>query len=141
MKIDYKKLLIFILVPVSLGAIVGFLTVPDANNDSILPPIVFPIVWTILYTLMGISSYLIYEDTNEIPKIYIIQLIVNLLWSFIFFKFKLFTVAFIWILLLILLVIIMIRDFLSKNKLAGYLQIPYLIWLFIAAILNFTFIV
>lgn len=141
MKIDYKKLLIFILVPVSLGAIVGFLTVPDANIDSILPPIVFPIVWTILYTLMGISSYLIYEDTNEIPKIYIIQLIVNLLWSFIFFKFKLFTVAFIWILLLILLVIIMIRDFLSKNKLAGYIQIPYLIWLFIAAILNFTFIV
>ena len=141
MKIDYKKLAIFILVPVLLGALVGFLTVPDANIDSILPPIVFPIVWTILYTLMGVSSYLIYEDTNEMPRIYIIQLVVNLLWSFIFFRFKLFTVAFIWILLLILLVIIMIRDFLSKNKLAGYLQIPYLIWLFIAAILNLTFIV
>lgn len=141
MKIDYKKLAIFILVPVLLGALVGFLTVPDANIDSILPPIVFPIVWTILYTLMGVSSYLIYEDTNEIPRIYIIQLVVNLLWSFIFFRFKLFTVAFIWILLLILLVIIMIRDFLSKNKLAGYLQIPYLIWLFIATILNLTFIV
>lgn len=141
MKIDYKKLAIFILVPVLLGALVGFLTVPDANIDSILPPIVFPIVWTILYTLMGVSSYLIYEDTNEIPRIYIIQLVVNLLWSFIFFRFKLFTIAFIWILLLILLVIIMIRDFLSKNKLAGYLQIPYLIWLFIATILNLTFIV
>jgi len=141
MKIDYKKLAIFILVPVLLGAIVGFLTVPDANIDSILPPIVFPIVWTILYTLMGVSSYIIYEDTNEIPRIYIIQLVVNLLWSFIFFRFKLFTIAFIWILLLILLVIIMIKDFLSKNKLSGYLQIPYLIWLFIAAILNLTFIV
>lgn len=141
MKIDYKKLLIFTLVPVLLGALVGFLTVPDSNIDSILPPIVFPIVWTILYILMGVSSYLIYEDTNEIPRIYIIQLVVNLLWSFIFFRFKLFTVAFIWILLLILLVIIMIRDFLSKNKLAGYLQIPYLIWLFVATILNLTFIV
>lgn len=140
MKINYKKLSIFILVPVLLGALVGILTVPDANIDSILPSWVFPVVWTILYTLMGISSYIIYEETNEISKIYIIQLVVNLLWSFIFFEFKLFTLAFIWILLLILLVIIMIRDFISKNKLAGYLQIPYLIWLLIAAFLNLTFI-
>lgn len=140
MKINYKQLTIFILVPLLLGALVGVLTVPDANIDSILPPWIFPVVWTILYTLMGVSSYIIYKDTKEIPQIYIIQLIVNLLWSFIFFKFKLFTLAFIWILLLILLVIIMIRDFLSKNKTAGYLQIPYLIWLIIAAILNLTFI-
>lgn len=140
MKIDYKKLLIFILVPLSLGAIVGILTTPNSNIDSILPPWIFPVVWTILYILMGISSYLVYRDTNEIPKIYIIQLIFNLLWSFVFFKFKLLTLAFIWILFLILLVIIMIRDFLSKNKLAGYLQIPYLIWLFIAAILNLIII-
>ena len=141
MKINYKKLSIFILVPLILGAIVGLLTTRNSNIDSIIPSWIFPIVWTILYILMGISSYIIYEKTNEIPKIYIIQLIFNLLWSFVFFKFKLFTLAFIWILLLILLVIIMIKDFLSKNKLAGYLQIPYLIWLFIAAILNLTFIV
>ena len=140
MKKNYKKLIIFILVPLLLGALVGIFTVPNANIDSIIPSWIFPVVWTILYILMGVSSYLIYEDTNEIPKIYIYQLIVNLLWSFIFFKFKLFTLAFIWILLLILLVIIMIREFLSKNKIAGYLQIPYLIWLFIAAILNLTFI-
>lgn len=140
MKINYKKLSIFILIPLILGTIVGLLTTPNSNIDSILPPWIFPVVWTILYTLMGISSYLIYEKTNEISKIYISQLIVNLIWPFIFFKFKLFTLAFIWILLLILLVIIMIKEFLSKNKLAGYLQIPYLIWLFIAAILNLTFI-
>lgn len=141
MKINYKKLSIFILVPLILGTIVGLLTSRNANIDSILPPWIFPIVWTILYILMGISSYLVYEDTNKISRIYIIQLIVNLLWSFIFFKFKLFTLAFIWLLFLILLVIIMIKDFLSKNKTAGYLQIPYLIWLLIAAILNLTFIV
>ena len=141
MKIDYKKLLAFILIPLSLGSLVGLLTVPNSNIDSILPPWIFPIVWTILYILMGISSYIIYEETKEISKIYIGQLIVNLLWSFIFFKFKLFKLAFIWILLLILLVIIMIRDFISKNKTAGLLQIPYLIWLVIAAILNLTFIV
>lgn len=140
MKLNYKKLSIYILIPLILGAIVGLLTTPNSNIDSILPPWIFPVVWTILYILMGISSYLIYEETNEISKIYITQLIINLIWPFIFFKFKLFTLAFIWILLLILLVIIMIRDFLSKNKLAGYLQIPYLIWLFIAAILNLTFI-
>lgn len=140
MKINYKKLSIFILIPLILGAIIGILTTPNSNINSIIPSWIFPVVWTILYILMGISSYIIYEDTNEIPKIYIIQLVFNLLWSFIFFKFKLFTLAFIWILLLILLVIIMIKDFLSKNKIAGYLQIPYLIWLFIAAILNLTFI-
>ena len=141
MKINYKKLSIFILVPLLLGALVGILTVPNANIDSVIPSWIFPIVWTILYILMGISSYLIYEETKEIPKIYIYQLVVNLLWPLVFFKFKLFTLAFIWILLLILLVIIMIIDFLSKNKTAGYLQIPYLIWLIIAAILNLTFII
>jgi len=140
MKINYKRLIIFILVPLLLGGLVGILTSTNSNVDSIIPSWIFPIVWTILYILMGVSSYLIYEDTNEIPKIYIIQLIFNLLWSFIFFTFNLKTLAFIWILFLILLVIIMIRDFLSKNKLAGYLQIPYLIWLFIAAILNLVII-
>lgn len=141
MKINYKKLTIFILVPLILGLIVGILTIPNSNINSIIPSWIFPVVWTILYILMGISSYIIYEDTKEVPKIYLIQLVVNLLWSFIFFKFKLFTLAFIWILLLILLVIIMIKDFLSKNKLSGYLQIPYLIWLIIAIFLNLTFIV
>ena len=141
MKIDYKKLLQFTLVPVVLGAIVGIITASNSNMSSIIPSWVFPIVWTILYILMGISSYIIYEYSKTIPKIYIIQLIINLLWSFIFFKFKLFILAFIWILFLILLVIIMIKEFLSINKLAGYLQIPYLIWLFIALFLNLTYIV
>lgn len=141
MKLNIKRLLIFILVPLSLGTLVGILTTNNSNVESILPPWIFPVVWTILYILMGISSYLIYEDTKEIPKIYIIQLIFNLLWSFVFFTLNLKTLAFIWILLLILLVIIMIKDFLSKNKLAGYLQIPYLIWLLIAATLNLILIV
>ena len=140
MKINFKRLLIFILVPLFLGALVGILTTSNSTVESIIPSWIFPVVWTILYILMGISSYLIYEKTQEIPKIYIIQLVFNLLWSFIFFTFKLQTLAFFWILFLILLVIIMIRDFLSKNKLAGYLQIPYLIWLFIAAILNLIII-
>ena len=136
MKINYKRLAIFILVPVILGAIVGLLTSVNSTIDSIIPKWIFPVVWTILYVLMGISSYLIYEETDEIPRVYVNQLILNLLWSFIFFKFKWFTIAFIWIIILFILVIKMIFEFRSTNKLAGNLQIPYAIWLIIAAILN-----
>ena len=80
MKINFKRLLIFILVPLSLGALVGILTTSNSTVESIIPSWIFPLVCTILYILMGISSYLIYEKTQEIPKIYIIQLIFNLLW-------------------------------------------------------------
>lgn len=141
MKIDYKKLIIFILVPLLLGGLVGVLSVSNSNVDSILPSWIFPVVWTVLYILMGISTYIIYRKTNEIDNIYKLQLIVNLIWPFIFFKFKLYILAFIWILMLILLVIIMIREFLNRDKIAGYLQIPYLIWLVIALFLNLTFII
>lgn len=133
-----KKLLIwFILVPILLGTLVGLIAISNTDIDSILPRWIFPLVWTILYGMMGISSYMIFQVEGKIPKIYIVQLIVNYLWVFIFFKFKLFILAFIWILFLILLVIVMIKRFSYTNKLAGYLQIPYLIWLFIAAVLSF----
>ncbi len=136
MKINYKRLLTFILIPVSLGAIVGLLTSVNSDIDSILPKWIFPVVWTILYILMGISSYLVYQKEDELPRIYIIQLIFNLLWSFVFFKFKWFTFAFIWIILLFFLVIKMINEFRRIDRTAGNLQIPYAIWLIIAAILN-----
>lgn len=141
MKTNYKLLSIFILVPLLLGTIIGLLTVPGSNIESILPPWIFPVVWTILYILMGISSYIIYEKTKIIPKIYIIQLLVNLFWSFVFFVFNQKISSFILILILIIMVTIMIKDFLKESKLAGYLQVPYLIWLCIAAILNLLLIV
>lgn len=141
MRIDYKKLLLFILVPLALGAIVGLITVPNSNVENIIPPWIFPVVWTILYILMGVSSYIIYKDTGKILKIYIIQLIFNLLWSFAFFTFKLYIFSFIWIILLIVLVAIMIKEFYKINKQAGYLQIPYIIWLIIASILNLIIII
>ena len=141
MKINYKLLSIFILVPLLLGTIVGLITVPGSNIESIIPPWIFPVVWTILYILMGISSYIIYEKTKTIPKIYIIQLLVNLFWSFVFFVFKQKISAFILIIILIILVTIMIKDFLKESKLSGYLQIPYLIWLCIASILNLMMII
>ena len=136
MKINYKRLIISILIPIVLGSLIGLLTVPNSNIDSIIPSWIFPVVWSVLYILMGVSSYIIYEKINKVPDIYIIQLIFNLLWSFIFFKFKLFVLAFIWIIILFILVIKMIKDFKEISPIAGYLQIPYAIWLIIAAILN-----
>jgi len=136
MKINYKRLTIFILIPLLLGGLVGFLTVKDSDVDSIIPSWIFPVVWSILYILMGISSYIIYEKEKSIPPIYIIQLIFNLLWSFIFFKFKLFILAFIWIIILFIMVIIMIKRFKEIDTKAGNLQIPYAIWLIVALILT-----
>lgn len=141
MKRNYKLLAVFILIPIVLGGIVGFLTVKGSNIDSIIPAWIFPVVWTVLYTLMGISSYMVYMDTGYIPKIYIIQLVINYSWVFIFFTFKNFMLAFIVIILLVILVGLMIKKFLSINKITGYLQIPYFIWLIIAGYLNLMFII
>ena len=103
------------------------------------PAILFPIVWIILYTLMGVS-YGILKSNNltddKINTIYYWQLSVNLLWPIFFFVFDWKLFSFIWILLLIVLVIIMIKEFYEKNKVAGLLQIPYLLWLIFASILN-----
>ncbi len=148
MKINIRKLIISILIPVLLGGIVGLLTSPGDNYKDLIQPsfappgFIFPIVWTILYTLMGISSYIIKESDSyykdEAMVIYYVQLIVNLLWSFIFFGFGWYFISFIWILFLIFLVIIMIRKFYSISKVSGFIQIPYLLWLIFASILNLS---
>ena len=115
------------------------------NKPSFSPPgFLFPIVWTILYILMGISSYLVCvnkTDKKFVDRacvIYVLQLIVNVLWTPIFFRFKLYFVAFLWILLLIALVVFMIIKFYKIKPLAGLLQVPYLLWLIFASILNFS---
>ena len=136
-----------ILIPVIVGGIIGLIISKSIDYNNLIKPILsppsilFPIVWTILYILMGISSYIIYKETNTILKIYLIQLLFNYTWIFIFFTFKSFLFAFIWIIILIILVFLMIKKFLSINKTSAYLQIPYLIWLLIASILNLMFII
>lgn len=148
LKTDFKKLAKSILIPLLLGALVGFLTSPGKNYKSMVTPafappgILFPIVWSILYILMGISSYRISERdglfNGQALKIYNIQLAVNLLWSFLFFTFRWYFLAFLWIILLIVLVIKMIKKFSSIDRLSAYIQIPYLLWITFAAILNFA---
>lgn len=134
------KKLITIFLPLILGGIVGFLTNIDIYSEYTNPPlsppgIVFPIVWSVLYLLMGIS-YEISSKNKEIKFFYYLQLIFNYLWTFIFFTFKLKFLAIIWIIILVILVIYMIKAFYKDNKLSAYLQIPYLIWLLFATYLT-----
>lgn len=148
MKINIKKLLISIGIPLLLGGIVGFLSGSFKGYDNITMPsfappgYLFPIVWSILYILMGISSYIIKEkggyQSIEALKNYRLQLVVNLLWSFFFFSFRWYLFSFLWIVLLIILVIKMIISFKEISKLSAYLQIPYLLWIIFAAVLNFS---
>ena len=141
---NYKKLFISILIPVLLGSIIGLIINTD-SYDIIIKPVLsppdwlFPVVWTILYVLMGISSYLIYRDDgigSEALGVYKLQLFVNLMWSIIFFVFKFYLVSFVWILILDVLVIYMIIKFYRINKTASYLQIPYLLWILFASYLT-----
>lgn len=146
MKKEIKNIIIAIIIPLGLGFIFSLFTNSGTvYKQMIKPPLsppgyLFPIVWTILYILMGISSYLIYKKVgldNKAIKIYLIQLFVNLFWTIIFFNFRLYLLAFLWIILLIVLVATMIKEFYKIDKKAAYLQIPYLIWIIFASYLNF----
>lgn len=149
MKIKFDKLWISILIPLAVGQISALLTRSPSdtyemlNKSSVSPPgAIFPIVWTILYILMGISCYLIItsgsEDTKNALIWYALQLALNFFWSLIFFNLEFYLFAFIWLLLLIIVIIIMILKFYKINPLAAYLQIPYLLWCIFAAYLNLS---
>ena len=142
----FKNYLESILVSLGLGILVSLLLRGSFNYDDLVKPplappqILFPIVWTILYTLMGISYGVLKEkrlNTNEIRSVYYSQLFVNLIWPLIFFGLELRGIALIIIVVLVLLVIRMIIEFYNKNKLAGLLQVPYLVWLIFATYLKY----
>lgn len=147
---NFKTYIKAILIPVLVGGIVGIL-ISGSMDYNVLekpflspPSILFPIVWTILYILMGVSYGIIKDKglmDSETKFIYYLQLFVNAIWPIIFFVFKWRLFAFIWILLLDVLVIVMLTNFYNKNKLAGLLQIPYLIWILFASYLNLAFYV
>ncbi|MBQ2774695.1 MAG: tryptophan-rich sensory protein [Clostridia bacterium] len=140
---------ISILIAESVGIISGLISASgmqayDAvNKPALTPPdIVFPIVWTILYALMGISAARIWlapptKERNHGLIIYALQLFVNFFWSIIFFNLQAFGVAFIWLVLLWILIVLMIITFNKTDRLAALLQIPYLIWVTFAGYLNF----
>ena len=136
-----------ILVPLLAGAVVGIITSGSESYEqlkqpSFAPPsILFPIVWTVLYILMGISYGIInYKSLNDqkTKTIYYAQLIVNLIWPILFFTLEARLLAFLWILILDILIITMIVSFYKKDKTSGLLQIPYLLWCIFATILNYS---
>ena len=143
----FKIYLKSILIPLILGGIVGFIISGNMDYNSLIQPklappaILFPIVWTILYFLMGLSYAIItiYSDLDsDVKTIYYSQLIVNLIWPIIFFFIKNRLLALIWIILLLILITIMIVKFYKKNKVASLIQIPYLLWTIFATYLNFS---
>lgn len=144
---NIETIIISILIPLTVGAVSSFLgrtmMEPDFIQPTFSPPgYLFPIVWTILYILMGISSYLIYISDSpwRTPSliIYAIQLVFNFFWSILFFRFSLYGLSFVWLLMLIGFIIIMIYLFSKVRPLAAYLQIPYLLWCLFAAYLNYA---
>ena len=106
------------------------------------PGILFPIVWTILYALMGIGAARVAaapesRGRSAALNVFVTQLIVNFFWSLIFFNAQAFGFAFLWLQLLWLLVVVMIFLFSGVDKLAALLQIPYLLWITFAGYLNY----
>ena len=140
-----KKISIFI--PLILGTIVGFLLMDSYDFYQTLdrpffapPSWLFPVVWTILYLLMGISYYTVRNKSSNliIKQIFNLQLFFNLLWPIIFFIFEQLLLSSIWIVGLDILIIVMILVFTQVDKKAGCLQIPYLVWTLFATVLNIS---
>lgn len=146
MRIDWKKLIIITVITFIVGTFFSFFTMnsmdtfKDLSKPINVPGVLFPIVWSILYLLMSISCYLIVQSNDKDKKegiiLYAIQLVINSLWTLIFFGFGAYLLSFIWIIILLIVVIIMLAKFYNINKIAMYINIPYVLWLLFAAYLN-----
>ncbi|MCI9576540.1 MAG: tryptophan-rich sensory protein [Clostridiales bacterium] len=145
--IRLKPLLVSLAISLGVGLIAGLLTSGsmDFYQEIQRPPLsppgwVFPVAWTLLYLLMGLSSYLVWNSESlarhRALTLYGAQLGVNFLWPIFFFCLHWIFFSFLWLAFLWILVAFLIRAFLKVNKLAAYLQIPYLIWLTFAGYLN-----
>ena len=148
MKLSQK--LLYILTPLIGGSIVGLIINKSIDyNYLVNPPLsppsyLFTIVWNILYLLIGISYYIYRKNNNDDSltiKLYYIQLILNYLWSIIFFTLKLRTLAVIWIIELAITVIYLIIRFYKEERTIFYLFIPYILWVLFATYLNIGIVV
>ena len=149
-KLDLKLLFKNLAIPLAAGIAAGLLTrsatdefMSTVNKPGFMPPSwLFPVAWTILYVLMGITAYLIettpYNATKKKSALttYYASLFFNFCWPFIFFSFGLYLIAFLWLLVLLLLVVAYTLKYFKINKSAAYLNIPYTLWLAFAGALN-----
>lgn len=148
MKLSQK--LLYILTPLIGGSIVGLIINKSIDyNYLVNPPLsppsyLFPIVWSILYLLIGTSYYIYRKNNNDDSltiKLYYIQLILNYLWSIIFFTLKLRTLAVIWIIVLAITIIYLMIRFYKEERTSFYLLIPYILWVLFATYLNIGIVV
>lgn len=150
-KQSIKPFVLWILLSEAVGALAAWLTrdgmkmyMMSVNKPSFSPPpALFPIVWTLLYALMGYGAARVSlserSDARNISlNLFVAQLIVNFFWSLIFFRSMAFGLAFFWLVFLWILVFLMTLSFFRVDKIAAVLQIPYFLWLTFAAILNFA---
>ena len=154
LKRNYKTFIVAIAIPLLVGLLSAFFTRGDMQiySDIVKPPLappalIFPIVWTVLYILMGISSGIIYTYKDAMPvevrralNVYASSLVVNFAWSVVFFKIRAFFLAFIVLLFLLYLIIRTIIEYRKISPLAAYLQIPYAIWVAFAGYLNLAIV-
>ena len=120
----------------------SFNTYNYLNKPVLSPPsIIFPIVWFIIYVLMSISIIKVKDIDDDNLKLYYISLLLNALWNPIFFKFRLYFIALIDLIILLYTVIKMIRKYKEYNKISAYLLLPYLVWLVFAFYLNLSILV
>lgn len=149
MKVQWKKLLLLLAIPLAVGGLSALLSGPmDTYAQMEKPPLsppgwVFPVVWTVLYLLMGYSSYLIAtSDADQTSKkkalvLYGAQLAANFVWSLIFFRAGMPLAAFLWLIFLWVLIFMTIRAFSRISERAADLLLPYLLWVTFAGYLNF----
>ncbi len=142
----FFKSIFYLFLPIVLGSIVGIIISGSIDYNSLNKPpfsppsLAFPIAWSIIYILMGISYFLYQKnvDSNKTVTsiVYYLQLFVNLAWPIIFFilKFRLF--AAIWIIFLALLVGLLIYLMYQEQKTSAFLLIPYIVWVVYATYLN-----
>lgn len=147
MKIKWKPFLVCLLLPLALGAVVSVITMNsmDAFASLAKPPLsppgwLFPVVWTILYLMMGYASYRIFISGDparrDALRLYGVQLFLNLVWPILFFSFGWYGFSFAWLMALWITVLLTLLRFRAIDPAAGYLLIPYLVWLTFAAYLN-----
>ncbi len=148
MKIQWKKLILCIVIPLAVGGLSALSTrggmeiFQSLNKPVLAPPSwLFPVAWTILYILMGVASYLVLVSEKPYHKaldIYGVQLAFNYLWPVFFFTLQAYLFSFIWLVLLWLLILAATVMFYRISKPAGYLMLPYLLWVTFAGYLNLS---
>jgi len=150
-KTKVGAIFVSVLIALGVGGLSAFLSMNNMKDyEGFTKPVfsppgwVFPIVWTILYILMAIAAYRVWEqgkqdqDVKKALVLYVLQLFLNFLWPIIFFRFRLYGLAFVELLVLLIFILLATFEFFRIDKVAGYLMIPYIVWVSFAGILNFA---